>query len=169
MQLSVGKSLALFKLHFKLYKIKKVCFGIILYELISSNYIKLNFLVNSSKGMFHINIENSDKQTTERMSIYLLRPIPPNIRLDEDVLKTSFAFVFRRRLQDEYIRISNTSSEDVFKTSWSRPIYSSWLYVFKTSCKNFFKTSLKRLQDVLQKRLQDLLQRFLQDVFKTYH
>ena len=29
----------------------------------------------------------------------------------EDVLKTSFVFVFRRRLQD------------VFKTSWSRPIY----------------------------------------------
>ena len=117
-----------------------MCFGIILYELISSNYIKLNFLVNSSKGMFHINIENSDKQTTERMSIYLLRPIPPNIRLDEDVLKTSFAFVFRRRLQDEYIRISNTSSEDV---------------LVKT---NIF---------VLAIRFQDVLQKLLQDVFKT--
>ena len=117
-----------------------MCFGIILYELISSNYIKLNFLVSSSKGMFHINIENSDKQTTERMSIYLLRPIPPNIRLDEDVLKTSFAFVFRRRLQDEYIRISNTSSEDV---------------LVKT---NIF---------VLAIRFQDVLQKLLQDVFKT--
>ena len=117
-----------------------MCFGIILYELISSNYIKSNFLVNSSKGMFHINIENSDKQTTERMSIYLLRPIPPNIRLDEDVLKTSFAFVFRRRLQDEYIRISNTSSEDV---------------LVKT---NIF---------VLAIRFQDVLQKLLQDVFKT--
>ena len=117
-----------------------MCFGIILYELISSNYIKLNFLVNSSKGMFHINIEKSDKQTTERMSIYLLRPIPPNIRLDEDVLKTSFAFVFRRRLQDEYIRISNTSSEDV---------------LVKT---NIF---------VLAIRFQDVLQKLLQDVFKT--
>ena len=37
---------------------------------------------------------------------------PANIRLDEDVLKTSFVFVFRRRL------------EDVFKTSWSRRICS---------------------------------------------
>ena len=34
------------------------------------------------------------------------------------VLKTSFVFVFRRRLdQDEYVRLSLTSSEDVFKTS----------------------------------------------------
>ena len=31
---------------------------------------------------------------------------PVNIRLDEDVLKTSFVFVFRRRLdQDEYVRL----------------------------------------------------------------
>ena len=104
MQLSVGKSLALFKLHFKLYKIKKVCFGIILYELISSNYIKLNFLVNSSKGMFHINIENSDKQTTERMSIYLLRPIPPNIRLDEDVFRLRLQKTSSRRLQDVLVK-----------------------------------------------------------------
>ena len=43
---------------------------------------------------------------------------PANIRLDEDVLKMSFVFVFRRRLdQDEYVRLSFTSSEDVFKAS----------------------------------------------------
>ena len=37
--------------------------------------------------------------------------IPANIRFDEDILKTSFVFVFRRRLdQDEYIRPSLTSS-----------------------------------------------------------
>ena len=42
---------------------------------------------------------------------------PANIRLDEDVLKTSFVFVFRRRLQDEHIRYIHTSSKDVFKTS----------------------------------------------------
>ena len=36
---------------------------------------------------------------------------PANIRLDEDVLKTSFVFLIRRRLQD------------VFKTSSSRQIY----------------------------------------------
>ena len=88
--------------------------------------------------------------------------------------------------------------QDVFKMSWSRPIYSSWPCVFKTSsrrfqdvfktsCKNVFKTSSRRLQDVLKtsskrlqdvlknvfktssRRLQDVLQRYLQDVFKTYH
>ena len=96
--------------------------------------------------------------------------------------------------QGEYVRLSLTSSEDAFKTSWSRPIYSSWLYVFntssrlfqdvfktssrrfqdvfKTSCKNVFKTSSRRLQDVFKtssRHLQDVLQRYLQDVFKTYH
>ena len=55
---------------------------------------------------------------------------PANICLDEDVLKTSS----RRLDQDEYVRLSLTSSEDVFKTS----------------CKNVFKTSSRRLQDVLK-------------------
>ena len=31
----------------------------------------------------------------------------------------------RRLDQGEYVRLSLTSSEDVFKMSWSRPIYSS--------------------------------------------
>ena len=55
--------------------------------------------------------------------------------------------------------------EDVFKTSWSRPIYSSWPYVFKTSSRRFqdvFKTSSRRLQDVFK-----TFSRRLQDVFKT--
>ena len=109
---------------------------------------------------------------------------PANIRLDEDVFCLCLQKTFSRLLdQDEYIRLSHTSSEDVFKTSWSRPIYSSWPYVFKTSsrrfqdvfktsCKNVFKTSSRRLQDVLKtssRHLQDVLQRYLQDVFKTYH
>ena len=58
----------------------------------------------------------------------LLNHDPANIRLDEDVLKTSFIFVFRRRLQDVLIktnmfalalRLQKTSSrrlQDVFKT-----------------------------------------------------
>ena len=66
----------------------------------------------------------------------------------EDVLKTSFVFVFRRRLQD----------------------------IFKTSYQDVFKTSSKRLQHVFQKRLQDVLprrlpktsSRHLQDVLKTF-
>ena len=64
------------------------------------------------------------------------------------LMKTSFDFVFRRRLdQDEYVALSLTSSEDVFKTSWSRPLYSSWPYIFKTSS--------RCLQDVLSRSLQD--------------
>ena len=54
------------------------------------------------------------------------------------------------------------SSEDIFKTSWSGPIYWSWSYVLKTSS--------RRLQDVLQKCLQDISKkssRGFQDVFKT--
>ena len=91
----------------------------------------------------------------------------------EDVFRLRLQKTYSRRLdQDEYIRLSHTSSEDVlvktniffltmrlqsvFKTS-SRGLQD----VFKTSCKNVFKTSSRRLQDVLQ--------RYLQDVFKTYH
>ena len=99
---------------------------------------------------------------------------PANIRLDEDVLKTSFAFVF--------------------KTSWSRRTYSLYLYVFrrrlqdvliKTSIfvlviclQNIFKmasrrlgkTSSRHLQDVFKtfsRRLKDVLPVRLQDIFKT--
>ena len=115
-----------------------------------------------------------------------------NIRLDEDVLKTSFVFIFRRRLQD------------ILKTSWSRRIYSPYSYVFRRRLQdvlikinifvlvirlqNVFKTSSRHLQDVLlrrfqevfktssgrlaktsSRRLQDVLQRCLQDLFKMYH
>ena len=83
--------------------------------------------------------------------VSFIRSYPANIRLDdEDVLKTSFVFVFRRRL------------EDVFKTSWSRPIYSSWLYVFKTSSRRLAKTSSRHLQVVLQGCLQDVLKTYYQ-------
>ena len=87
----------------------------------------------------------------------------------------------KRLDQDEYIPFTDASSEDVFKMSWSRPIYSSWSYVFKTfsrllqdvfrtSCQDIFKTSSRRLEDVLPKRLQDIFNtssRRFQDVFKT--
>ena len=55
-QLSVGKSLVLFKgqLHFKQYiKTKRVCFGIKLDKLTSSNGTTLNLSVNSRNRMFH--------------------------------------------------------------------------------------------------------------------
>ena len=96
---------------------------------------------------------------------------PANINFDEDVLRTSFVFDFRRRLdQDEYIHLTHTSSEDVFKTSWSRAIYSSWSYVFKTSCQDVFKTSSRHLEDVFKispRRLAKMFSRRLQNVFKT--
>ena len=111
------------------------------------------------------------------------RTNPANIRLDEDVLKTSFVFVFRRRFQDVFIKtnifaILITSSEDVFKTSWSRPVYSSWSYVFKTSSRRLAKTSSRRFQDVFKmfsrrlaktssRHLAKTSSRYLQDVFKT--
>ena len=54
---------------------------------------------------------------------------PANIRLDENVLKKSFVFVFRKRLQD------------VFKTSSSRQIYSPYSYVFRRRLQDVLKTS----------------------------
>ena len=46
---------------------------------------------------------------------------PANIHLEEDVLKAPFVCIFRRRLdQDEYIRLSHTSSGDILKTSSRR-------------------------------------------------
>ena len=107
------------------------------------------------------------------------------------LVKTSW-----RRLQDLLIKTSMFAlALRLQKTFWSRPVYSSWLYVFKMSSRRFedvFKKSSRRLakmssrsfQDVLQKRLQnvfktswksslkhfqDILQRYLQDVFKTYY
>ena len=106
------------------------------------------------------------------------------------------------RLQDVLVKtnmfVLAIPLQDVFKTSWSRPICLSWPYVFKkssrrlaktssilfqdvfkTSCKNVFKKfwrrlqkSSRHLQDVLKtssRYLQSVLQRYLQDVFKMYH
>ena len=86
----------------------------------------------------------------------------------EDVFKTSTS----RLNQDKYIRLTHTSSEDVFiKTNIhtsSRHIQDVFKAssrrlgnIFKTSCKIVFKTSSRYLQGVLQ--------RYLQDVFKTYY
>ena len=89
---------------------------------------------------------------------------PANIRLDEDVWKTSWRrlssfFFLRRRLQE------------AFKRSWSRRIYSPFFTrlqktssrrlvpckyieeVFKTSCKDVFKTSSRRFQAYQQMKL----------------
>ena len=77
-----------------------------------------------------------------------------------------YSCVFRRRLQD------------VFKTSWSRRIYSYWWYVFKSPSRCFQDVLQKLLQDVLKtcsrcldksswRHVQDVLTSRLEDIFKT--
>ena len=85
--------------------------------------------------------------------------IPANIRLDEDVLiKTNmFALALRlqktssRRLdQDEYVRLSLTSSEDVFKTSSRRLGQDQYIRLGHASSRRLCNTSSRRLQGVLE-------------------
>ena len=101
--------------------------------------------------------------------------LPANIRLDEDFLKTSLVFVFRRRLQDvlikmnilallirlqktssrrlhqdQHIRLGHTSSkrlEDVFKTYYQVKLFlvTQFQHVFETYSKRFWDVLLRRL------------------------
>ena len=105
------------------------------------------------------------------------------MKTSEDVLKTSFVFVFRRLLrassrrldQDEYIRLSHSSSEDVLKTSSRHHNQDQYIRlghtssrrlqeVFKTSSTPLAKTSSRRLQ----KRLQDIFKTSCKDAFKIF-
>ena len=97
----------------------------------------------------------------KKVSVCVTFLLPPGIKgLTQQtfvVMKTSLRRledVFRLRLQkksssrldqDEYIHLTDTSSEDVFKTSWSRLTVLSWPYVFKTFSRH--------LQDMLPRRL----------------
>ena len=111
--------------------------------------------------------------------IHDLIDFPAKFHLVEDVLKTSFVLF----------------SEDVFKTSWSRPIHSSWSYIFKTSWRHFqglfktsckkvfktssrcfgevliktswFKTSLRSLAKTSSRRLQKVFERFSKPIIKV--
>ena len=102
-----------------------------------------------------------------------------NIHLNKKVLKTSWR------------RLSSLSSEDIFKKSWSRRIYSPYSYVFrgrldqdqyiplvhtssrrlqdlfKTSYQDDFKMFLRRLQDICKMSCQDVLKTTCKSVFKT--
>ena len=82
---------------------------------------------------------------SNKSNLFIGRLFPANIRLDEDVLKTSFVFVFRRRLQDILIKTN------MFTLA---------------SCLQ--KTSSRRLQEVLVKTNMFVLAIRLQDVFKTF-
>ena len=99
---------------------------------------------------------------------------PANIRLDEDVLKTSFVFVFRTRLdQDEYTHLTLMISEDVFKTSTRRLDQDQYIRLGYTSSRrlqNVFRTSSRRLAKTSSRHLQDVSETFsrrVQDIFKT--
>ena len=126
--------------------------------------------------------------TTTTMLPYIVKIeiYPAKFRLDEDVLKTSFVFVFRRRLktssrrldQDEYVHL-NLSLQ---KTSSRRLGQNQYIHLVHTSSRRLqdvFKTSSRHLQDVLPRCLQDVFKtssrrlaktysRHLQDVFKTF-
>ena len=99
----------------------------------------------------------------------------------QDVLNTCFVFVFRRRLnQDEFICLSHTFSEDIFKTN----LFALVIHFQKTSSRRLDwdeyirlgHTSSRHLQDVfktssigvLPRHVQDVLQKRLQDNFKTF-
>ena len=72
--------------------------------------------------------------------------------------------------QEKYIRLSHTSSEDVFKMYWSRRMYLSWTYVFKPSLRHFqdvFKTSSRHLAKTSSRRLQDVFKTSCKNVVKT--
>ena len=89
---------------------------------------------------------------------------------------------WQRRLEDVYVRLSHTFSQDIFKKSCKNvfktssrrlaKIYLKGLQnVFKTCCKNVLKTSARSFEDVFNttwEHLQDVFQICLQDVFKTY-
>ena len=91
-------------------------------------------------------------------------------------LKTNFVFVFRTRLQDVFSKTNILALLiPLQKTSWSRPIYLSWSYVFKMYSRripdvlprrleNIFKAPSRRLAKKSSGRLQDVLLRRFQDV-----
>ena len=96
---------------------------------------------------------------------------PANIRLDEDVLKTSF--VFRRRLEDVLIKTNMFAlALCLQKTSSRRNGQDQDIRLGHTSSRRLQDVLQKRLQDIFKmfwRRLQEVLQGYLQDLFKTYH
>ena len=68
----------------------------------------------------------------------------------EDVFKTSFVFVFRRRLdQDEYFRLSLTSSEESSRRLQDVLVKTN-IFVLAIRLQDVFKTSSRRFEDVFK-------------------
>ena len=102
----------------------------------------------------------------------------------EDVLKTSFVFVFRKRFQDVFIKTNRFASvirrsrrlsqdqyirldQDVLKTTFKT--FSRRLAKTSSShFQDFFKTSLRHLQDVLARRLEGVFKTSSRRLAKTY-
>ena len=138
-------------------------------------FLSLFLISNTLEGLHQGRKSNDDTQQTWWRRL-------------EDVLKTFF--VFRRRLdQDEYIPLTHTSPEDVFRRRLQNTLIKTNIIVlvirlqdvfktfsrrlqdvFKTSCKNVFKTSSRRFQDVFKTSCQDVFKtssRLIQDILKT--
>ena len=75
---------------------------------------------------------------------------------------------WRRLDQDEDVRLSLTSSEDVLVKTNIFVLAKGLQDVFKTFSRRLQYVLPRCLQDVLQERLQDVLQERLQDIFKTF-
>ena len=79
----------------------------------------------------------------------------------------------RRLDQDEYIRLTHTSSEDVFKTSSRRLDQGQYIRLDHTSSRrlqDIFKTSSRRLAKTSSRHLQDIFKtssRLSENFFKT--
>ena len=70
-------------------------------------------------------------------------------------------------------RLLSLSSEDVFKTSWSRSIYSPWPYVLRRRLENVLIEMnmfvlVIRLAEMSWTRVQNMLKKSCKDVFKTF-
>ena len=123
--------------------------------------------------------EEEQTRKKRRTRTIWTRSCPANIRLDEDVLKTSWRRLSSSSSEDGLIKtnmfalalhIQKTSSRRLGQNQYIRPGYTSSRRlqdvclqdVFKTSCKSIFKKSSRCLQDVLKTS-----SKHLQDIFKT--
>ena len=91
-------------------------------------------------------------------------------RLLEDVFRLRLQKTSSRRLdQDEYVRLSLTSSEDVFKTS-SRSLgqdqYICLCHMSSRRLQDVFKTSSGRLQDIFKTSCKDIFKTFSKHTIK---
>ena len=71
-------------------------------------------------------------------------------------------------MKTSWRRLSFPSSEDVLKSSWSRPIYSANSYLFRRPLPDVLKTSSIRLQDVLPRHLRKVFKASSRRLVKTF-